>query len=119
MVRVFSRSSGRMYRAAGGIVQINVRQSFPSAPDADDLAPIAATIYHRLDDGIQSGNVAAAGKNPNAFFCHERSLVFMSEDKTEGAVSEELEPSRPTLALGLFVSIHFNYRDVVLLQLFA
>ena len=35
---------------------------------------IAGTINHRLDNGIQSGNVAAAGENPNAFCRHDCSL---------------------------------------------
>ena len=46
---------------AGGIVEIDVRETFPAAPDAGDLpADLGAAVHHRLDYGIQTGDIAAA-----------------------------------------------------------
>ena len=73
--RVFTVEGKNVVRAAGRVVQINVRQAFPPAPDADDLAArVAGSINHCLDDGIQAGNVAATGENPNAFCRHDCSF---------------------------------------------
>ena len=48
--------------AARRIVQIDVRQRFPPAPQADHFAAdFARSIDYGLDDGIQTGNVSATG----------------------------------------------------------
>ena len=67
-VRVFSRFRGQnVTRLAGRVVQNDVCQAFPSAPDADDLAAdLGAAIDHFLDDGVQAGNVAASREDANA-----------------------------------------------------
>ena len=44
-----------------------MREAFPSAADADDFAVVfRAPVDHFFDDGIQPGNVAAAGENANS-----------------------------------------------------
>ena len=59
-------------RAARRILQVDVRQSFPAAADADHLAAdFAAPVNHRLDDGIQSRNVAAAGEDADTLRSHD------------------------------------------------
>ena len=48
------------------IVRIEVREAFPAAADAYNLAAVfRAPVNHFFDDGIQPGNVAAAGENAN------------------------------------------------------
>ena len=50
------------------VVEFDVRESFPAAPDADDFAIVfGASIGHFFDDGIEAGDITAAGENANAF----------------------------------------------------
>ena len=58
-------------RAARRVLQVDVRQAFPAAADADHLAAdLAAAIDHRFDDGIQTRDVAAARENADTLRCH-------------------------------------------------
>jgi hypothetical protein len=51
---------------------VDVRQAFPSAPDADDLAPdFVAPIDYGFDYGIQTRHVAAAGEDTYTLSSHE------------------------------------------------
>ena len=52
MVRVLSRFERQdVARFAGGILQIDVGQTFPAAADADDFAIVfGAAVDHSLDD---------------------------------------------------------------------
>src|SRR5262249_33311221 len=63
-------------RAAGEVVQIDMREGLPAAAQADHLsADLARSIDHRLDDGIQTGNIASPGQNTDAF-CRQRVLLM-------------------------------------------
>ena len=49
--RVFAVERKNIVRAAGRIVQIDMRQAFPSTPDADDFAiDFASSINNGFDD---------------------------------------------------------------------
>jgi hypothetical protein len=69
--RVIAVQRQNVPRLAGQIIQIGVRQSFPSTADADDVASdFPAAVHHRLDDGVQTGNVAASSEYAYAFLGH-------------------------------------------------
>jgi hypothetical protein len=52
-----------------------VRQSLPAAADADHLAAdFTGAVDNCLDDGIEAGDIAATGQNPDASRWHEGSL---------------------------------------------
>ena len=64
-------------RAAGRVLQVDVGQPFPAAADADHFAAdLAATVDHRLDDGIQSRNIAAAREDTDTLRSHECSFMI-------------------------------------------
>ncbi len=72
---VFAVEGKDIVRAAGRVVQIHMRQAFPPAPNADDLAVgVAGSVNNSLNHGIQARDVAAAGENPNSFCCHDCSF---------------------------------------------
>jgi len=60
---------------------LHVRQALPAAADADDLeAELGGLVHHGLDDGIETGNVAAPGKNADAAdLGHEQALYRRNE----------------------------------------
>src|ERR1019366_2022021 len=60
-------------RPAGRILQIDVRQSFPTPADANDLASdFSCPVNYRFNDRIQPRNVASSRENTNALGCHEK-----------------------------------------------
>ena len=53
--------------AALGVVQIDVRQSFPATPDAKHFeAVFRASVNGFFDDRVQPRNITAAGEDSNA-----------------------------------------------------
>ena len=51
-------------RAARGILEIDVGQSFPAATQPDHgISKLAATVHHRFDHGVQAGHIAATREN--------------------------------------------------------
>src|SRR6266700_4183197 len=58
-------------RPAVGVLDIEVRERFPTAAQTADLdVVVACAIRYALDDRIETGNVAAAGENADAHFRH-------------------------------------------------
>ena len=46
-------------------------QAFPTAADANDFAVVLATAIHdALDNGVQAGDVSAAGEDSKSLFRH-------------------------------------------------
>ena len=66
--RVVAIERQNVAAAAGDVVQVHVGQRLPAAAQADDFAAdLARSIDHCLDDGIQTGDIAATGQNADAF----------------------------------------------------
>ncbi len=65
---------------AGWVIQVDVGQAFPPAADADDFAAdLATAVDDALDNGIQSGHIAAAGEDTYTLCCHSFSLVSQGQ----------------------------------------
>src|ERR1039458_9850160 len=59
-------------RRARRVVEIDVGQTFPATADTDDLPFVfGAAIHHAFAYHIQTGDVATAGKNSDAFVGHD------------------------------------------------
>jgi hypothetical protein len=59
------------------IFEIQMRESFPSAAQANHLMAIVHTAIHDiLNDGIQSRYISAAGQDTDAFTRHSILLIF-------------------------------------------
>ena len=56
------------------VLEVGVGKTHPAAADANDLvvAGSGSAVDHRLDDGVETGNVAAAGEDPDALPSHWR-----------------------------------------------
>jgi hypothetical protein len=62
---------------AGGVVEIDVRETLPAAPDSGNLpADLGAPVHHRLDYGIQTRDVPAACQDPDLSSLHLKSPHF-------------------------------------------
>src|SRR5690606_21935560 len=58
-----------------GVVGVGVDQASPAAPDPDDLVPLVVDpVDHRLDAGVQPGDVAPAGEDADAHAANLRCL---------------------------------------------
>ena len=70
MVRVFDpveRAEVALAAAVGG-ARLDVGQALPAATDAEDVvAGLGRSIDDALDDGVEAGDVAAAGQDGDAF----------------------------------------------------
>ncbi len=73
---VFAVERQNIARAARGIVEVDVRQALPAAPDAEHFAADLATpVNDALDYGIQAGNVTTTGKDTYTFYGHQNSSL--------------------------------------------
>jgi hypothetical protein len=53
------------------VVKVDVCQSLPAPPDADNFMSVGgAPIHHILDDGIQTGNITASGQDADFLSSH-------------------------------------------------
>ena len=58
--------------AAGRVLQVDVGQAFPAAPDADHLpSDLTGPVDNRFDDRVQPGDVATASQDTDALRGHE------------------------------------------------
>src|SRR5208282_3708500 len=73
--RVFAVQGEDVMLPADRVIQIYVGQSFPPPADANDVASdFRAAVDHRLDDGVQPGNVAASREYAYTLLGHVRLL---------------------------------------------
>ena len=73
--------SGERADVDGIFVRGHVGETLPPFADADHLAAhFRRAVHDRLDDGIQTGNVAAACQDANVIFRSHELLLLETED---------------------------------------
>jgi hypothetical protein len=70
--RILARQGKNVAGHAGGIVEVDVRESFPASSDAGYFdAVIAGSVRDVLDDRIETWDIAATGQDAYALRRHE------------------------------------------------
>src|SRR5215475_10141371 len=69
--RVLTSKLNDVMRAAGRVINVEMRKRFPAATEAKDFdVVLAAAIRGTLDDGIQPRDITAAGKDTDTLYSH-------------------------------------------------
>jgi hypothetical protein len=79
-------------RAAGRVIDVEMRKRFPAATEAKDFdVVLAAAIHGTLDDGIEPRDITATSKDTDTLYTHDLPLKGVTLDPRRGARQAALD----------------------------
>ena len=74
--RVLTVQLHDIMRPAGRVIEVQMRECLPTSTEPEDLnAILAAPIGGALDDGVETGDVAATSKYADALYRHNSKTI--------------------------------------------
>src|SRR5215475_8017501 len=89
--RVLTSKLNDVTHAAGRVIDVEMRKRFPAATETKDFdVVLAAAIHGTLDDGIESRDITATGKNTDTLYSHDLPLKGVNRGREPSKLEARL-----------------------------